>query len=174
MVHPNAPLSPEGRWRLVRLIVEDGWSVARAAERLQVSRTTAYRWLGRYQQLGRAGLVDRPSRPHRMPRLTPASVVRKIAHLRTTRRWGRSPSAPGSVWPPPPSTASWSAWAATAWPGPTEPAGCRCAAMSIPTREAWSRSTSRSSAIFPKVAATGSTAARPAGALARPTGPAAG
>ena len=49
MVHPNAPLSPEGRWRLVRLVVEDDWPVARAAERLQVSRTTAYRWLGRYR-----------------------------------------------------------------------------------------------------------------------------
>jgi hypothetical protein len=37
VVHPNARLSPEGRWRLVRLVVEDGWSVARAAERFQVS-----------------------------------------------------------------------------------------------------------------------------------------
>jgi transposase-like protein len=88
VVHPNAPLSPEGRFRLVRLVVVDGWPVARAAERFQISRTTAYRWVGRYQQLGRAGLVDRPSRPHRMPRLTPAPVVRKIVHLRTTRRWG--------------------------------------------------------------------------------------
>jgi transposase-like protein len=88
VVHPNAPLSPEGRFRLVRLIVVDGWPVARAAERFQVSRTTAYRWLGRYRQLGRAGLVDRSSRPHRMPRLTPAPIVRKILHLRTTRRWG--------------------------------------------------------------------------------------
>jgi Integrase core domain/leucine-zipper of insertion element IS481 len=87
VLHPNAPLSPEGRFRLVRL-VEDGWPVARAAERLQVSRTTAYRWVGRYRQLGRAGLVDRPCRPHRMPRLTPAPLVRKIVHLRTTRRWG--------------------------------------------------------------------------------------
>ena len=88
MVHPNAPLSPQGRWRLVRLIVEDGWPVARAAERFQLSRTTAYRWLGRDQQAGRAGLVDRSGRPHRMPRLTPAPVVRKMVHLRTTRRWG--------------------------------------------------------------------------------------
>jgi transposase len=43
VVHPNAPLSPEGRFRLVRLVVEDGWPVAWAAERFQVSRTTAYR-----------------------------------------------------------------------------------------------------------------------------------
>jgi hypothetical protein len=73
---------------VVRLICDDGWPVARAAERFQISRTTAYRWLGRYQQAGRAGLIDRPSRPHRMPRLTPAPVVRKVVHLRTTRRWG--------------------------------------------------------------------------------------
>ena len=55
MVHPNAPLSPEGRFRLVRLVVADGWPVAGAAERFQVSRTTASRWLGRYQQLGGPG-----------------------------------------------------------------------------------------------------------------------
>ena len=63
MVHPNAPLSPQGRFRLVRLICDDGWPVARAAERMQVSRTTADRWVGRSQQAGRAGLVDRSSRP---------------------------------------------------------------------------------------------------------------
>jgi transposase-like protein len=88
VVHPNAPLSPQGRLRLVRLVVEGGWPVARAAERFQVSRTTTYRWVGRYRQAGPAGLVDRSSRPHRMPRLTPAPTVRKIVHLRTTRRWG--------------------------------------------------------------------------------------
>jgi transposase len=113
VVHPNAPLSPEGRWRLVRLIVVDGWPVARAAERFQVSRTTAYRWLGRDHQLGRAGLVDRSSRPHRMPRLTPAPMVRKIVHLRTTRRWGPWESAPELALLPPPCIESWSGWAAT-------------------------------------------------------------
>jgi transposase len=88
VVHPNAPLSPQGRWRLVRCVVEDGWPVARAAERFQVSRTTAYRWVGRYRQAGRAGLADRSSRPQRMPRLTPPPLVRKIKHLRLTRRQG--------------------------------------------------------------------------------------
>jgi transposase len=88
VVHPNAPLSPLGRWRLVRCVLEEGWPVARAAERFQVSRTTAYRWVGRYRQFGRVGLCDRSSRPHRMPRLTPAPLVRKIKHLRLRRRWG--------------------------------------------------------------------------------------
>ena len=41
MVHGNAPLSELGRLRLARCVVEDGWPIARAAERFQVSRTTA-------------------------------------------------------------------------------------------------------------------------------------
>ena len=61
MSHPNAPLTPEGRRRLAVLIVEDGWTIRRAAERLQVSPATASKWARRY----RAGesLTDRSSRP---------------------------------------------------------------------------------------------------------------
>jgi transposase-like protein len=127
VVHPNAPLSPQGRLRVVRLICDDGWPVARAAERFQISRTTAYRWLGRNQQAGRAGLIDRPSRPHRMPRLTPAPVVRKVVHLRTTRRWGpvqigarlglaplHRPSRPGPCRPQPAGLDRPGHWAASA------------------------------------------------------------
>ena len=88
MVHANAPLSELGRLRLARAIVEDGWPVARAAERFQVSRRTATRWAERYQQLGRAGMADRSSRPHRCPNRTPAPVVRKIVHHRTKKRLG--------------------------------------------------------------------------------------
>jgi hypothetical protein len=29
VVHANAPLSPLGRWRLVRCVLEEGWPVAR-------------------------------------------------------------------------------------------------------------------------------------------------
>ena len=32
MTHANAPLTPVGRLRLAKLIVEDGWSPAQAAE----------------------------------------------------------------------------------------------------------------------------------------------
>jgi transposase-like protein len=59
MVHADAPLSELGRLRLARCIVEDGWSVARAAERFQVTRTTATRWAARYRDSGPGGLVDR-------------------------------------------------------------------------------------------------------------------
>jgi hypothetical protein len=43
MPHRNAPLTETGRLRLARCVVEDGWPVRRAAERFQVSSTTAAR-----------------------------------------------------------------------------------------------------------------------------------
>ena len=88
MVHANAPLSELGRLRLARCVVEDGWPIARAAERFQVSRTTTARWVGRYREAGVAGMSDRSSRPHRSPNRTPAPVVRKIVHHRTKKRLG--------------------------------------------------------------------------------------
>jgi len=88
MAHANAALTPKARLKLARLIVEDGWSVAAAAERFQVSWPTANRWARRYEAEGEAGMVDRSSRPHRMPRLTPQPVVRTIVHLRWKQRLG--------------------------------------------------------------------------------------
>jgi transposase-like protein len=86
--HRNAPLSETGRLRLARCVVDEGWSLRRAAERFQVSPTTAARWAGRYRRVGAAGMVDRSSRPHRSPRRTPTRVERRIINVRVTRRWG--------------------------------------------------------------------------------------
>ena len=88
MVHRNAPLTETGRLRLARCIVEDGWPIARAAERFQVSRPTATRWAHRYREHGAAGMADRSSRPRRSPHRTPAPVVRRIVHLRWKQRLG--------------------------------------------------------------------------------------
>jgi transposase InsO family protein len=77
-----------GRLRLARCVVDDGWPMARAAERFQVSRTTAKRWADRYREQGRDGMADRSSRPHRSPRRTRPQVVRKIVHHRTKKRLG--------------------------------------------------------------------------------------
>jgi transposase InsO family protein len=88
MVHRNAPLSETGRLRLARCVVEDGWPLRRAAERFQVSHTTAARWAGRYRQAGAAGMADRPSRPHASPRRTPVRTERRIIGLRVSRRPG--------------------------------------------------------------------------------------
>jgi transposase InsO family protein len=88
VVHANAPLSELGRLRLARLIVDQGWSIARAAERMQVAWPTAKRWADRYLIEGPAGMADRSSRPHHSPRRTPAPVVRRIVHLRWKQRLG--------------------------------------------------------------------------------------
>ena len=56
MSHANAALTPRARLRLARLIVELGWSPARAAERYDVSWRTAVKWARRYRDEGPAGM----------------------------------------------------------------------------------------------------------------------
>ncbi len=88
MSHANAALTPRARLRLARLIVDEGWPVARAAERYDVSWPTAKRWAERYRADGPAAMRDRSSRPHRSPTRTPQPLVRKIVHLRCKQRLG--------------------------------------------------------------------------------------
>ena len=88
MSHVNAVLAPRGRLMLARCVVEDGWPVRRAAERFQVSATTAARWAARYREHGEAGMADRSSRPNRSPRRTPERTERRIIGVRVNRRWG--------------------------------------------------------------------------------------
>ncbi|MDK9319077.1 IS481-like element ISPfr17 family transposase, partial [Propionibacterium freudenreichii] len=86
MTHANAPLTPEGRRRLAVLVVEQGWSLRRAAERFQCSPATVKRWADRY----RAGLplIDRSSRPTSSPNRLSRKTEHRIVALRFTRRWG--------------------------------------------------------------------------------------
>ena len=88
MSHANAALTPRARLRLARLVVDQGWPIARAAERYDVSWPTAKRWADRYRLLGPAGMIDASSRPHHSPTRTPAPVVRRIVHLRWKQRLG--------------------------------------------------------------------------------------
>lgn len=88
MPHANAPLTELGRLRLARCVVEDGWPLRRAAERFQVSVTTAARWAARYRQSGPAGMGDRSSRPRRSPARTSRRMEKRIVRLRTRRGWG--------------------------------------------------------------------------------------
>jgi transposase InsO family protein len=86
--HANAALTPRARLKLARLVVDQEWPVARAAERYDVSWPTAKRWADRYRRLGPGGMSDASSRPHRSPGKTPQPVVRKIVHLRWKHRLG--------------------------------------------------------------------------------------
>lgn len=86
-MHRNAPLTPEGRLRLCRRI-EDGWSVAAAAESMHISRQCAHKWWARYRDEGIDGLEDRSSRPRSCPHQTPARIERRIVALRQSRKLG--------------------------------------------------------------------------------------
>lgn len=88
-LHANARTTPKSRLSLVRRI-ERGEPIRSAAEAVGVSRATAYKWLHRYQEEGRAGLQDRSSAPHRQPLKTPDRVVRQIEPLRRKRLTGRA------------------------------------------------------------------------------------
>jgi transposase InsO family protein len=86
--HANAALTPRARLRLARLVVDQGWPIARAAERYDVSWPTAKRWADRYRRLGAAGMNDASSRPHHPPNRVAQPMVRKIVHLRWKHRLG--------------------------------------------------------------------------------------
>jgi transposase InsO family protein len=88
MVHAMSPLSERGRLLLARCVVVQGWPLRRAAERFNVSVTTAKRWADRYRELGVAGMADRSSRPHRSPGRVSVRVERRVVGLRVSRRWG--------------------------------------------------------------------------------------
>ncbi|WP_341952993.1 IS481 family transposase [Salinibacterium sp. TMP30] len=86
MTHANAPFTPQGRIRLAQLIVDQGWSARRAAERLQCSPATAMKWAARYRL--NQPMIDRSSRPRTSPSQCSARLEHRIVALRFTRRWG--------------------------------------------------------------------------------------
>lgn len=86
--HPNAPLTPEGRRRMVACLLEDGWTVEATAERFQVDAKTVRKWRDRFLAEGSDGLLDRSSRPHCSPNRTSRQLRRRIIRLRCKRRWG--------------------------------------------------------------------------------------
>src|SRR5215213_2182579 len=89
MAHANARLTPAGRLTLVgRIAAQPRRPIAHLAHEMGVSRATASRWWARYQQLGQAGLVDRPSIPAHSPRRTPAELEERILRLRRRERLG--------------------------------------------------------------------------------------
>ncbi len=88
MAHRTARLNVFGRQLLVNRVLVEGWSMAKAAEAQNVSRTTIHKWVRRYRTEGDAGLEDRSSRPRRSPRLTPPELVQAILAARVERRWG--------------------------------------------------------------------------------------
>ena len=88
-IHENARTTPVSRQLLVRRVLEDGWGVAEAASALGISRRTAYKWLRRYAEEGRAGLGDRSCRAHHRPHELPRDWSDLVVYLRGFRQTAR-------------------------------------------------------------------------------------
>src|SRR5271165_4120461 len=103
--HKNAPWTAVSRGRLARMVIEDGLRVSAAALQFSVSAKTAAKWVGRYRQLGAAGMADRSSRPHHSPRQTASPLLERVVVLRRShmpgyeiaRRTGLSPATVSRV-----------------------------------------------------------------------------
>src|SRR3954447_8775832 len=87
-LHANAALSLNQRRRMVGRVVEQGWSLTKAAEAAEVSERTCSKWVRRYRAEGQAGLADRSSAPAVVANRTEEQTVQAIAALRRLRFTG--------------------------------------------------------------------------------------
>jgi len=87
-LHANAALSLNRRRLLCERVVEERWTVTKAAEAAEVSVRCARKWVGRYRAQGELGLLDRSSAPRRIPHRTSEERVQAIAALRRLRFTG--------------------------------------------------------------------------------------
>lgn len=85
MTHGNAPLSVEGRKRLVQRC--QSRPIAHIAAEMGISRACASKWVNRFRQFGELGLHDRSSAPRRQPTATPPEVITVIEAMRRDRKW---------------------------------------------------------------------------------------
>jgi transposase InsO family protein len=85
VVHRNAPLSIEGRRRLVARCQYR--PIAHVAAEMGISRACASKWVNRWRRYGDLGLVDRSSVPHRSPKATPVEVIAQIEAWRREKKW---------------------------------------------------------------------------------------
>lgn len=85
MTHSNAPLTIEGRRRLVQRCQTR--PIAHVAAEMGISRACASKWVNRWRRHGEAGLQDRPSTPHGSPNPTPAWDIEKIETWRRKHKW---------------------------------------------------------------------------------------
>jgi hypothetical protein len=90
-VHKNAPLSPLGRERLVRMVF-GGQTPEAAGEAAAICPRTARKWVGRYTSEGLAGLQDRNSRSHRLRQPTSEAVIERIEALAASDARRTSPT----------------------------------------------------------------------------------
>lgn len=72
--HPNAVLTPSGRARIVRCMLDLGWTVEATAERFQVDAKTVRKWRDRF-------LAEGPSLPGSVIASVTRTVPRPVAEV---------------------------------------------------------------------------------------------
>jgi transposase InsO family protein len=87
-LHANAALSLNRRRLLCQRVIDERWTVTKAAEAAEVSVRCARKWVGRYRAEGELGLLDRSSAPRSIPHRTEEERVQAIAALRRLRFTG--------------------------------------------------------------------------------------
>ena len=87
-LHANAALSLNKRRQLCERVVDETWTVTKAAEAAEVSVRCARKWVGRYRLEGELGLLDRSSAPRSIPHRTSEERIEAIAALRRLRFTG--------------------------------------------------------------------------------------
>jgi transposase InsO family protein len=85
-VHKNARLTPLGRERVVKQVLEQGLTPAAASAAAGASVRTIYKWLSRFRIEGAAGLRDRASRPRQVRCALSDRQREQIERLRRERR----------------------------------------------------------------------------------------
>ena len=87
-LHANASLSLKARERMTMRVIEQGWTITKAAEAAEVSVQTCSKWVARARLEGAGGLLDRSSAPHTVANRTEEHTVEAIAALRRLRMTG--------------------------------------------------------------------------------------
>ena len=83
-LHANHRTCPSSRRLICRRVLEEGWTLQRAAAAAGCSTRTAAKWVRRFRQ-GDQELLDRSSRPRRSPSRLPQRRVQAIERLRRLR-----------------------------------------------------------------------------------------
>jgi len=87
-LHANAALSLNKRRLLCCRVVEERWTLTKAAAAAEVSVRCARKWVARYRAEGVPGLADRSSAPARVANRTPEDRIQAIAAIRRLRFTG--------------------------------------------------------------------------------------
>lgn len=85
----NAKNVMDQRVSFISAYLSGSFTMTELCAEFSISRVTGYKWLGRYQAEGAAGLCDRSSAPHEHGRQTPDAICEAVISLRKQRpTWG--------------------------------------------------------------------------------------